>query len=167
MVLLVGGTLVDAGTLLQKVLFLVGAAGLGLTAHVNGEEMLTTLQAIISLGGVLAFVPALPLWSKVIVLGGAASFGIGRLIRIDYLEEDRWWPIGGTGLLLIAFAFAISGTLPLVFNLLLATATTLVLVYNLVSFFVVGVRLQAIWIVLNTLFMLNPARRSLDMLGLI
>jgi len=68
------------GTLPQKTLFLVGTAGLGVIAYANDEEMLTALQAIITLGAVLAFVLAVPLWSKLVVLCGAAAVSIGWLV---------------------------------------------------------------------------------------
>jgi len=42
--------------------------------------MLTALQAIITLGAVLAFVFAVPLWSKLVVHCGAAAVSIRRLV---------------------------------------------------------------------------------------
>jgi hypothetical protein len=60
---------------------------------------------------------------------------------LDYIAENKWWPIGGIGLVLVSFAVTISGALPLVFNTFIAFGTGLVLVYNLLSFFLMGAHL--------------------------
>ena len=167
MLLLVGGTFFEAGMRLQKYLFLVGAVALGVTAYVNGERMLTTLQIVISLGAVLAFFQHISTWVRLAVLLGPAVFGIGWLLYLDYRDQDRWWLIGGAGLVLLAVAFAISGSNPFVFNATLALGTGLVLIYSFVSFYVEGVRLQVVWVVLNAVFVLNPAVNTLSMLGVL
>ena len=55
MVLLIIGTLVEGGTLVQKLLFVIGSPILGLTAYLNKQKMFTTLQIIVTIGAILAF----------------------------------------------------------------------------------------------------------------
>ncbi len=167
MLLLVRGTFLPPGSLIQQLLFLIGGFTMGVTAYVNDEQMLTTLQTVITLGALLTLLDWFSVRSKLVILGGAATVGIGWLMHIDYLAEDRWWPIGGSGLFLLAVAFAISGANPLALNGFLTAGTALVLCYSLISFFIAKVSVQAIWIVLNTVFILKPAHRTLELLGIL
>ena len=60
MVLLVLGTFAPAGSLLQKMLFLLPAPVLGYTAYVAGQRMFTALQAVVTVGATARAVAMLP-----------------------------------------------------------------------------------------------------------
>jgi hypothetical protein len=164
--LVVASTL-EGGTLLQKGLFLVTPPALFGVAYVNDEKMLAALEVVVQIGAVLAFLPSLSLAVRFAVLGGSALLCVGYLVRIDYLEEDRYWPVGGTGLLILAVGISISGTQPLVFDSLLVLGSILLGVYSLLGLVVLGVRVQAIWVVLNVAFGISPGLRLLGLLGVL
>lgn len=159
MVLLVIGTtgIVETGSLLQKIIFVIGAPILGFTAHLNRQKMFAVLQIVVAIGAVLAFFDWLPSVLKYAIMIGSGLVGVGHLLKINYSKEDLWWPLGGLGLLSIAAGFATNPVAsPLLFNLLLASGGLLVALYSAIGFFHLKVRIAAIWLVLNVIFGVNP-----------
>jgi hypothetical protein len=167
MLLLVVASTLEGGTFLQKVLFLVTPPALFGVAYVNDEAMLASLEVVVQIGAILAFFPSLSPAVRFALLGGAALLAVGYLIRIDYLAEDRYWPLGGTGLVVLATGISIAGTQPVAFNGLLVLGSVLLGVYSLLGFFALGVRIQAIWVVLNVAFGVSPGLRLLGLLGVL
>lgn len=164
MLLLVGGSTLPEGLLLQKLLFLVAPVVLLAVAHVNDERMLEALEVVILAGSAMAFLPWLGLPVRLAVLGGLAALSVGYLVRIDYREQDRFWPIGGLGLVLLAAGFAVSDANLLAFNALLSVGSLVAGIYATLAFLVLGIRIQAIWIVLNVAFAITPGLRVVRML---
>jgi len=164
MVLLVIGSTLEEGTFLQRALFLIAPVILLAVAYYNREMMLTTLQVVILLGAVMAFVPALGLPTRMVVLMGAAVLSVAYLVRVDYLGKDRFWPIGGAGLLLLAAGFTVSELHLLAFNVLLVSGSVLMGVYATLGLVVLRIRIMAIWIVLNVAFAITPGLRLVVML---
>ncbi len=157
MVLLVIGTAVEPGSLLQKIIFVIGAPVLGFTAHLNGQKMFAVLQVVVAIGAVLAFFDWLPSVLKYVIMIGSGLAGVGHLLKINYSKEDLWWPLGGLGLFSIAAGFATSPVAsPLLFNFLLGAGGLLVALYSAIGFFHLKVRIAAIWLVLNVIFSVNP-----------
>ncbi len=157
MVLLVVGTVLEGGSLLQKLLFVIGAPALGFTAYLNKQKMFITLQTVVTIGAILAFFGNLPAILRYVVMVGSGVFGIGYLIKTDYFKEDVWWPLGGLGLLSIAVGFATNtAAYPILFNSLLGAGGVLVALYSAIGFFYFKVRIAAIWLVLNIVFSINP-----------
>jgi hypothetical protein len=167
MILLVAASTLEGGTPLQKWLFLVPPPVLFAVAYLNEEAMLASLEVVVQIGAILAFFPSLSPSVRFTFLGGSALLAVGYLIRIDYLAEDRYWPVGGTGLVILATGISISGTQPVVFNSLLVLGSILLGVYSLLGFFALGVRIQAIWVVLNVAFGVAPGLRLLGLLGVL
>lgn len=165
MLALVFGSTLEEGTAVQRSLFLVATIVLLAVAYVTDEKMLTTLEIVLLLGSVMAFVPALSLELRMVILLGAAVIGVAYLYSIDYREKDQYWPIGGVGLLLIAGGFAISDLNILAFNGFLAIGSLVVAAYSSLGFFVRGVRIQSIWIVLNLAFAVTPGLRIVELLS--
>ncbi len=157
MSLSVAGTIVESGSLIQKSLFLIAATGLGFTAYWNKQKMFVTLQVVVIIGAALAFFDWLPPVLKYAMMIGSGLVGIGHLLKTDYSKEDKWWPLGGLGLLGIAIGFATNPvSSPLLFNLLLGSGGLLVALYSAIGFFHLKVRIAAIWLVLNVIFSINP-----------
>lgn len=157
MILLVWGTIFESGSLIQKLLFVIGAPILGFTAHLNKQKMFAVLQAVVTIGAVLAFFDWLPSVLKYAVMLGSGLAGVGHLLKTDYSRDDPWWPLGGLGLLSIAIGFATNPVArPLLFNFLLGAGGLLVALYSAIGFFHLKVRIAAIWLVLNVIFSINP-----------
>jgi hypothetical protein len=157
MVLLVTGTLIEGGSLLQKILFLFGAPMLAFTAYLNKQRMFMIIQIIVTIGSILAFFTNLPDFLRYSIMVGGGFFGIGYLIKIKYSKEDIWWPLGGLGLLSIAVGFATNAVAhQLLFNSLLAIGGILVAIYSAIGFFHLKVRIAFIWLVLNVIFSISP-----------
>ncbi|RQG94901.1 hypothetical protein [Natrarchaeobius chitinivorans] len=165
MVMLVVGSTLEEGTLVQRLLFLVGPIVLLLVAYHNREMMLTVLQVVIILGSAMAFFPTVPLAGRLPVLMGAAILSVGYLVWIDYRRKDRFWPIGGAGLLMLAAGFTISSAHLVAFNALLAVGSVLMAVYSTLGLIFLRVRIMAIWIVLNVAFAIAPGIRLVALLN--
>lgn len=158
MILVVLGTLVEGGSLIQKLLFVIGAPVLGFTAYLNKQKMFTTLQAVVTIGAVLAFFGGVPAILKYVIMAGSALFGVGYLIKTNYSKKDVFWPLGGIGLLSIAFGLATNAmAYPVLFNSLLMAGGILIAIYSAIGFFHLKIKIAAIWLVLNIIFATNPA----------
>jgi hypothetical protein len=157
MILLVIGTIVEGGSLLQKLLIVIGAPVLGYSAYLNKQKMFLTLQTVATIGAILAFFNNLPILLRYIIMVGSGIIGIGYLIKTNYLKEDSWWPLGGLGLLSIAVGFATDAlSYPILFNSLLGFGGILVAIYSAVGFFHLKVKIAIIWFVLNIMFSITP-----------
>ena len=157
MILLAAGTFVEGGSLLQKLLFLIGAPALAFTAYLNKQKMFMIIQIIATIGSALAFLTSFSDILRYSVMIGSGFLGIGYLIKIKYSKEDVWWPLGGLGLLSIAIGFATNAiAYPVQFNFLLASGGILVALYSAIGFFHMKVRIAAIWLVLNIIFSISP-----------
>jgi len=159
MILLVIGTFMPGGSLQQKVLFVIGAPTLGLTAYLNKQKMFTVLQAVVTMGAILGFFSTAPAILRYAIMLGSAALGIGYLIKVNYSKEDKWWPIGGLGLLGFAFSFATNAiAYPVMFNLLIIIGGILMAIYSAIGLFKLKVKIAAIWLILNILLIINPLR---------
>lgn len=159
MILLVIGTFMPGGSLQQKVLFVIGAPTLGLTAHLSKQKMFTVLQAVVTMGALLGFFSTAPAILRYAIMLGSAALGLGYLVRANYSKEDWWWPIGGLGLLGFAFSFATNAiAYPTIFNLLIIFGGALMAIYSAIGFFKLKVKIAAIWLILNILLTINPLR---------
>ena len=132
MILIIMGTVVEGGSLLQKLLFVIGALILGFVAYLDKQKMLLTLEIIVIIGVVY-------------------------LIRIKFSKEDVWWPIGGAGLLFLAVGLATDAvSSPILFNSLLGIGGILIAIYSAIGFFYLRVKIAIIWLILNLIFVINP-----------
>ncbi len=159
MFLLIAGTVVIQGTTLQKVLFLIGAPLLGVTAWSEDQKMLMFLQAVITISAVIAFFPDLALEVKFMGLFVPSVLGVIYLVKVDYIEKDSYWPVGAFGLLLIAAGLSVAGVFPFYFNLLLAIGGISVALYAFLGYYFLKVKIQLMWLILNVLFAVNPLIR--------
>lgn len=158
MILLVIGTFIQGG-MAQKILFVVGAPILAFTAYLNGQKTLMTLQTVITLGAILAFFKNLPPIVRYSIMVGSSVAGIAYLIKINYYEKDKWWPMAGLGLIGIALGFATNAAAyPVLFNSLIGIGGILVAVYSAIGFFVLEDKIAVIWLILNIIFSINPMR---------
>ena len=160
MLLLIAGTIVGGGSLLQRLLFVVGVPILGLTAYFNKQNMFAILQLVATIGAILAFFSGIlpPILNSIIMLG-SGIIGIGYLIKTKYPKKDRYWLTGSLGLLCIAGGFATDAiTHPILFNSLLGVGGILVIIYSALGFFVLKNRIYLLWLILNIVFIINPLR---------
>lgn len=156
MLLGIAGTVTPQGTVLQRSLFLASASILGVTAYRSGQTMLTILQIVVSISAILAFIPFITVLKRLLLVLGPAIIATAYLIRIEHREADPYWPVGAAGLLLLAGGLSLSGTAPLMFNLLLAIGAAIIAVYAAIQYIVDDVSIQLIWVLLNVVFMINP-----------
>ena len=155
MILLVAGTIAESGSLLQKILFVVGAPVLGITAYLSKQKMFAILQAVATIGAALAFLMVMPELRYAIMLG-AAAIGIGYLIKSNHYEKDKWGILGTIGLVLIAIGFATNPLqYPRLFGFLLGFGGMLIAVYSAIGFFHYKIRISLIWLILNVMFSIN------------
>jgi len=156
MVLLVIGAFLPGGCLAQKILFVVGAPTLGVTAVVNRQAMFSGLQIVVTVGAVVAFFPTMPNEARYLLMLFLAAFVTYWLWDDGYYEQDRSGWIGTAGLALIAVGLATPVALyPLLFFVALGLGGLLVAVYSGFSI-AGGFRLGWIWLILNLLFAANP-----------
>jgi hypothetical protein len=157
MTLLILGTFAEPGSTTQKMLFLLPAPTLGYTAYVAKQRMFTALQAVVTIGALLAFLPHLPLSVRYIILAISALAGVTYLIKNQYIKIDKYWPLGGIGIFLLAFGYS---TNPITdaknFSILLATGGLLVAAYSAIGYFKLKNKIALIWLILNILFIINP-----------
>jgi hypothetical protein len=153
---LVAATLMPGGSLLQKVLFVIGVPTLAGVAYFNKQKMYIVLQSVATISAVLAFW-SLPQIFKYVIFIGAATIGIVYLIKIGYSKEDKYWSIGALGLLCIAVGLATdAATQPLIFNALLGLGGFFISVYSAIGLFCLKIRIAALWLILNICFSIGP-----------
>ena len=157
MILLVLGTFSEGGSLLQKILFVVGAPVLGLTAYINNQKMFVALQSVATAGAISAFFPSIITELKYLLMIGVAIVAVGYLIKVKHYHEDPWGILGSFGLILIAMGFA---TNPVEFSrpfgFLLGVGGISVAIYSAIGFFYYKERIAMIWLILNIIFSINP-----------
>jgi hypothetical protein len=162
MILLIVGTFVSGGSLLQKVLFVIGASVLGVVAHLNKQRMFTVLQAVATIGTILAFI-SFGTELKYMIMIASAIIGAGYLAKMGNYSEDKWSILGSLGLILFAIGLATNPLqLPTVWSLAFILGGILVATYSAIGFFKNKVKIAAIWLILNLLLTINPIRLLLQ-----
>lgn len=165
MILLVVGTIAHGGSLIQKILFVIGAPILGITAFANKQKMLTALQLVATIGAIIVFFPIISEIGKYLILVGASLIAIIYLIKSDYYKTDKYGLIGSIGLLFIAGGFATDATIHLVlFSILLGVGGLIVALYSWLNFVHYKTKIALIWVVLNIIFSINPILNLLKLL---
>jgi hypothetical protein len=158
MALLVIGTFISGGSLLQKILFVVGASVLGAVAYFNKQKMFTVLQTVATIGAVLAFTNLASAFRYGIMLSVAVG-GVVYLVKHKQYKEDPWSTIASLGLVLFAIGLATNPVLlPIVWSLAFMFGGILVASYSAVGFFKHKIKIAAIWLILNLLLTVNPIR---------
>jgi hypothetical protein len=158
MILLIIGTFVAGGSFLQKILFIIGASVLGVVAYFNKQRMLTVLQAVATVGAILAFTNLTSMLTYSIMLF-SAIIGVGYLIKAKNYKEDPWSILASIGLILFAIGLATNPTqLPVIWSLAFIFGGILVAIYSAIGFFKNKVKIAAIWLILNLLLTVNPLR---------
>lgn len=157
MLLLILGTITEGGSLLQKILFVIGAPVLGITAYLNKQKMFAVLQSLITVGALLAFFSNILSELKYVIMFGAATLGIGYLVKTKHYSKDPFGILGSLGLAFIAIGFATNPVqFPRIFGFLLGAGGISVAIYSAISFFHYKIRISIIWLILNVIFSINP-----------
>jgi hypothetical protein len=157
MILIIVGSIIEGGCLLQKLFFLIGASALIIPVYLNKQKMFMVLQIVVTIGAILAFCGWLSLLLRYFIMASASLIGIFHLIRINFFKEDPWWPLGGIGLLALAAGLATDAiNFPILFNSLLASGGILLATYSAIELFCFKVKLAIIFLVLNLIFSINP-----------
>ena len=137
----------------QKILFLLGAPILGITAYANQQKMFTTLQLIATLGAVVAFFPNLSETIKYSLMISGVLLALFYLTKRKYFEQDKWGWLGSIGLICIAFGFATDSNLsPFWFGFFLGLGGLIVAAYSAIGFFHYKIKIALIWLILNIIF---------------
>lgn len=157
MVILVFGTFSEAGSQLQKILFVIGAPTLGITAYAGKQKMFTTLQLVATLGAILAFFPDSPATTKYGVMGIISILSLAYLVKTRYFEADGYGLIGAIGLISIAIGYVTSPfPSPFWFAFFLGVGGMLLTLYSGIQFFHDKVKIALLWLILNIIFSINP-----------
>lgn len=165
MILIVIATLLEGGSDIQKILFVIGVPVLGIIAYINKQKMFTVLQSVGTIGAMLAFFPTIPEVVRYVILIGAGLLGVAYLFKSKYYKKDKFGWLGTIGLLSIAAGLATSATLyPMWFSAFLGVGGLTVAIYSTLNFFHYKVKIAIIWIVLNILFSANPILNLIKML---
>ena len=155
MILLIIGTFTEGGSLLQKMLFIIGASGLGIVAYFNKQRVFIILQAVATIGAIIAFI-SLPPTIRYGIMLASAIIGVILIGKKTY-KEDPWSTIASLGLILFAVGLATDPTqLPLVWSLAFIFGGIFVAAYSAIGFFKNKVKIAAIWLILNLLLTVNP-----------
>lgn len=155
-ILVILGLIAGLGTMTQKVLFLLSTPLLTTSAYVANQRMLFLLQLIVTENAILAFMD-LTLQTRAVLLVIPAVAVAGYLIYVDEFEDDRYWPIGWLGLLLLAAGFSTAGVLPFYANLALLTGPALIALYSLLGYLATSASVLLIWVILNIALAIPPA----------
>jgi len=156
MILLLIGVFSEPSSLLQKILFFVGAIGLTVVAHSNKQKMLFVLQVIISLGSFLAFMEIGGI-EKYILLIGSSVVCIAYLVKTKNYQKDKFGIVCTIGLTLIAAGMATDANQsPAYFGLFLGSGGLLVALYSCMDYYLNSNKIAIIWFVLNLIFAINP-----------
>ena len=153
---IIAGTLFYPGSLEQRLLFLLGAPLLAVTAYVDRQKMFTALQGVVTTGAIIAFFDISVLWRYAILLS-VALLSIVYLIKTDYYNTDKYGWIGTIGLLCFAMAFAAGGSIhPAIFSSLLIVGGLSLTIYSIFNFVVYKTRIALIWVFLNLVLIITP-----------
>jgi hypothetical protein len=165
MIGLVIGTFLQGGSLAQKILFLIGASALMLLAYVNRQKMFLVIEIVIVLSAVLAFWDTASLIKHLIFMG-TSIIGVNYLVKINFSREDKHWPIGAFGLLLLAAGFATDAVVySVLFNVFLGLGGILVAIYSGIGVFLYKNKIAWIWLILNIFFSVNPVITVVKIFG--
>ncbi|MFA5747707.1 MAG: hypothetical protein WC872_01205 [Candidatus Absconditabacterales bacterium] len=157
MIMLIIGVFFPGGSMTQKILFLIGAPILRFTSYLDKQKVFFALEAVISIGALLAFFPHIGNFLRygIMIVIGIVAFVY--LIRINIFRKEIWAPIGALGLLCLAIGFATNAIVhPLTFNFLLFFGSLLMAVYSAIEFWKLKIKLSVIFLILNIIFLINP-----------
>lgn len=145
---IIGMIMVCVGALLpvslaQKVLFLVGSAGLATTAICERHRFLIALEAVILLGTSLAFFVMTPMTTAIIMLV-ASVICLTYLYRKGDISSFNSW-LGALALLTLAVGFAYSHPLIYLSGGVLMCAYSIGLLRQ-------GIKIAMLWLILNLVF---------------
>lgn len=156
MIVLVYGMFITAGSLTQKIIFVVGAPVLFVVAAAEKRVVFMALQLVVWAGAILAFFPEVLSWPRYLIMLCAMIVAVTWIVKKRGL---RYWKTDWTGVLglsLIAVGLATQVDLfPVLFFASLAAGGILVAAAAIISISE-GFRLGWIWVVLNALFVCNP-----------
>ncbi len=156
MALLLVGVFSEPASLLQRLLFLIGALMLTMTAYMNRQWTLFVLQIVISMGSLFAFTGFEDMVRYAVLLGASLA-GIIYLRLAKRYDAGLWGMVSSAGLFLVAAGFATdANSHPLFFGLFLGLGSLLVALYSFVDYFCNKDSAAAIWLVLNIVFAINP-----------
>ncbi len=157
MILLVVGTFLTPGELLQKILFFSGTFLMTITAFTDRHKMYSTLEVVIIIGTVLAFFSGIGTELRYWIMGVPAVLAVIYLIKVKYFQKDTWGILASIALLCVALGFATDpGDLPILFHGLLAAGAVMLTIYSLIQFFYYKVRIALLFMILNAVFSINP-----------
>jgi len=166
MVSTVSGTFVMGGSLLQKVLFLIGASILTATAFISKHKMYSALEVIVVIGTVLAFFSSVSTYLRYVIMLLPAIFAIVYLLKVKYFHGDKFGIVGGIGLVLLACGFATDALLmPVVFYSLLFVSALFLALYSLLQIVFYRTKIAWLWMILNIVFAFGPAINLIKMFG--
>jgi len=165
MISAVAGSLVEGGSLLQKVLFLVGGTTMTITAFVSKHKMYSALEVIVVIGTLLAFFSSLSTYSRYAIMLLPAIFAIVYLLKVKYFHGDKFGIVGGIGLVLLACGFATDALfMPVVFYSLLFVSALFLALYSLLQIVFYRTKIAWLWMILNIVFAFGPAMNLIKML---
>jgi hypothetical protein len=145
MLIVIGGTLISPGTT-QKVLYLIGAVFMLVSAALERQLFFVILQVVIVVGAAVAFTH----WPILVKAMVPLAFSIAALIYFYFTEalHDRLTQVGCGGLIAIALGFANSS--PIIYLI----GGVLLAIYGFWSFRR-GVKIAMLWAILNSIFALT------------
>jgi membrane-associated HD superfamily phosphohydrolase len=113
-VLVFAVSFLNFGSLLQKILLLVGAFVLFLVAKFGNQKVLQSVELIVTIGAILAFFDLAPLYALVIMLVAAIVLVV-YLFSIEHYKKEPIGAIGSVGFILLAIGLSFNtGSNPLI-----------------------------------------------------
>lgn len=158
MIMLIAGTFAEPSSLTQKLLFLLPGPMLAYTAYAANQKLFFGLQAVITSGVIMSFFPAVPYILNYAAVVGMGLISVGYFTETQYIKIDKYWPIAGIGILLLAFGYSTNAAKePIYFNTLLAMGSLLIAIYSYIGYHKLKIRVAGIWFLLNVMFIIKPA----------
>ena len=144
------------GTLTQKTLFFLGGALLLLAAAESRQNTLIAIETV-ALAGVLLSFFLLSFSVTMLAMLVVIAVMLAYFVYIGHYKKHGIEFLGTAGFILLALGYAFnSGDFTLLTSFFFAFGALVIVVYSLFMWRVYKIRLQAIWFVLNLVFMISP-----------
>lgn len=91
------------------------------------------------------------------MLGGSGILATCYLLKCGVFRADKYAVLGVVGLLTLAFGLATDAVVfPLAFYAMLLIGGSLIVLYSAIGLFYLKIKVCALWVVLNIIFIVNP-----------
>lgn len=156
LLLIFGISFLVMDSLVQKLVFLAGAAMLLAAVAESRQMVLVAAEITVMVGIVLSlFLSDITIIS--IIMGIAIVMLIYYLYRIHYFSQENVAVIGTLSFVLLAIGYSVNtGSAPLLNSFAFGFGAILAVIYSSLVFVFKRIRVQLVWVVLNAAFAVTP-----------